>query len=200
GVCMFAQETPEPGKADRLTEPPKVRPQDLRPVALPLPSLPDYMQIGPIVDSVSRDLSVCCCLVVGRRPAEETPGVSLAPYHPTPPPLQTRLSLPDNSTLDTMLPLLDTRPWPTDTSRALPAECFRTCPPPVWRLRGSTTPPLSIVGYSHPGPESLAVMCGEIEWPQQGFVRAAIRRTVTLHAWPRVWQGIAPTAALDTSS
>src|SRR6185295_3945095 len=138
------------------------------------------MQIGPRVDSVSRDLSVCCCLVVGRRPAEETPGVSLAPYHPPPPPLQTRLSLPNNSTLDTMLPLLDTRPWLTDTNRALPAECSRTCPPPAWRLRGSTTPPQSIVGYSHPRPESLAVMYGEIVWPRQDFVQGAIRRTVIL--------------------
>src|SRR4029079_8309538 len=200
GVCMFAQETPEPGKADRLTEPPKVRPQDLRPVALPLPSLPDYMQIGPRVDSVSRALSVCCCLVVGRWLAEETPGESLAPYHPTPPPLQTRLSLPDNSTLDTMLPPLDTQPWPTGTSRALPAECFRTRPPPAWRLRGSTMPLQSIVGYSRPRPESLAVLCGEIEWPRQDFVQGARRRTVTLRAWPRLWRGIVSSAVVADSA
>src|SRR4029078_11673525 len=194
------QEIPEPGQADRLTEPPKARPQDLTPVALPPPSLPDYRQIGPRADSVSRDLSVCCCLVIGRRPAEEPPGESLAPYHPTPPPLQTRLSLPDNSTLDTMLPLLDTRPWPTDTSRALPAECLRTCPPPAWHLRDSTTPPQSIVGYNRPRSESLAVMCGGIEWPRQDFVQGAIRRTVILRAWPRVWRGIAPSTVVADSA
>src|ERR1041384_5853641 len=64
---MIDQEIPEPGQADRLTEPPKVRHQDLTPVALPPPSLPGYRQIGPRADSVSRDLSVFCCLVIGGR-------------------------------------------------------------------------------------------------------------------------------------
>src|ERR1044072_628032 len=121
----IVQDMPEHGQADHLIELSKGRHQDLRPIALPLPLLLGCMQTEPRADSGFRDLWVCCCLVVGRWLAEEELGEFLAPYHPTPPPLQTTPSLLDISTLDTMLPLLDTQPWPADRSQVPPGECFR---------------------------------------------------------------------------
>src|SRR5436853_3700285 len=188
----IGQDTPEPGQAARSTEPPMAHHQDSMPVVLPLLSLLHCMQTEPRAASGYRDLLVCCYLGVGRHLAEDAPGESLAPYRSVPPLLQTTPSLQDSSTLDTTLPLLDTQPSSADRSQAPPAEYFRTCPPPVWHLRGSTMPPPSIIGYSHPRPESLAVPCEEIESPRQDSVQGAILRTAILRVWPRVWRGIVP--------
>src|SRR5262245_23920122 len=105
---------PAPEQTGHSTEPPKARHQDLRPVALPLLLLLRCMQTEPRAALESRDPPGFCYLLVGRRLAEEAPGKLLVLYHPAPPLLQPMPSLPDNSTLDTTPPLLDTRPWSED--------------------------------------------------------------------------------------
>lgn len=156
---------PEPGQADRSTEPPRVRHQDSSSIVLRLLSLQHCRKTEPRAASESHDPLRYYCFAVGSRPAEEAPGLPrllIIQFH--------RFCEPccRFRTTRRLIPRFPCSIRSLRQQIGIRRRLWNTCKHLrrlLASLRFSSASPSRIV-YSHPRPESLAVPCEEIESPR----------------------------------